>query len=57
MDSFNKAVDSYIDALKVKLEGKIDFEGQRSAEKWTQTLLSISTVSTLEPTVLSLIEI
>ncbi|KAG0140165.1 hypothetical protein CROQUDRAFT_665564, partial [Cronartium quercuum f. sp. fusiforme G11] len=36
-------IDGWVDALKAKLEGKIDFEGQRAAEKYNQIILSIGT--------------
>ncbi|EGG04187.1 uncharacterized protein MELLADRAFT_108689 [Melampsora larici-populina 98AG31] len=39
MDSLTKTIDGYVDQLKSKLEGKIDFEGQRLAEKWNQIII------------------
>ncbi|CAH7667580.1 microsomal signal peptidase 12 kDa subunit-domain-containing protein [Phakopsora pachyrhizi] len=44
MDSITKKIDCVVDSVKAKLEGTIDFEGQRKAEYWNQVILISTTI-------------
>lgn len=47
MDALTKIIDDYVDKLKAKFEGKIDFEGQKRADRFNSYILISSTVIAL----------
>jgi hypothetical protein len=44
MDSIPKVIDGYVEKITSMFEGKIDFEGQRKADKLNNWILSLTTV-------------
>ncbi|PLW34552.1 hypothetical protein PCASD_12917 [Puccinia coronata f. sp. avenae] len=47
MDSIPKVIDGYVEKITAMFEGKIDFEGQRKADKLNNWILSLTTVVAL----------
>lgn len=44
MDAITNTIDKWVDQVKKVLEGRIDFEGQKKAERWNQIILISNTI-------------